>query len=217
MADSTERRPAMRTVVEPAVTEQPAPKPQTQAAAPNKTGRKVAVAIDTPVEKPPAKPKPPAQQHVVSQAAPVAAPAKMQVSVGMQEESPRPAASVATGVAEQVEQPTEESEAPRNEAPSNAESAPSAGGATSNAKQFSDIRHSASGWVHRTFAGHEHAFWGGVIALTIALLVFLIGFWRVLFIGILVLLGVAIGQFFDGDPKLIRLVRDLIDNDRDQK
>ena len=70
MADSTERRPAMRTVVEPAVTEQPAPKPQTQAAAPNKTGRKVAVAIDTPVEKPPAKPKPPAQQHVVSQAAP---------------------------------------------------------------------------------------------------------------------------------------------------
>lgn len=73
------------------------------------------------------------------------------------------------------------------------------------------------GWVHATFPGHEHAFWGGVVAMLVALLVFAIGVLRVLLIGVLVLIGVALGQVLDGDPKIIRAVRDLFSNDREQQ
>ena len=68
--------------------------------------------------------------------------------------------------------------------------------------------------MHRTFPGHEHAFWGGVIAVFVALLVFAIGIGRVIFIVALVVVGVAVGQIIDGDPKMINAVRDLIDSDR---
>lgn len=83
-------------------------------------------------------------------------------------------------------------------------------------KTAAHVRRSLLDWVHRTFAGHEHAFWGGVVALVIVLLVFAIGFWRVLFIALAVLVGVAIGQLLDGDPKLINAVRSLLDSDREQ-
>ena len=72
---------------------------------------------------------------------------------------------------------------------------------------------SPSEWVHRTFAGHEHAFYGGVIAFVIALLVFAVGFWPVLFICLLVVAGVALGQVFDGDPRIIRAIRNLFPSD----
>lgn len=75
---------------------------------------------------------------------------------------------------------------------------------------------SVSGWVHRTFPGHEHAFVGGMVALVVALLTFAIGPLRVLFICLLVFVGVAVGQIADGDPKIIRMIRGLFDNDRDQ-
>lgn len=78
-------------------------------------------------------------------------------------------------------------------------------------------RMSATDWVHKTFPGHEHAFWGGVLALFIALLVFMIGLWRVLFIGIVVVIGVAVGQVLDGDPKLVNAIRNLLDSERGQR
>ena len=77
-------------------------------------------------------------------------------------------------------------------------------------------RESLASWVHRSFPGHEHAFWGGVVALLIALLVFIIGLWRVIFIGIVVIVGIAVGQVLDGDPKLVNAIRDLIDSERRQ-
>ena len=64
-----------------------------------------------------------------------------------------------------------------------------------------------SAWVSRTFPGHEHAFWGGVLGLLVALVFFAIGFFRTLLIVALVVVGVAVGQALDGDPKLINAVR----------
>ena len=64
-----------------------------------------------------------------------------------------------------------------------------------------------SAWVSRTFPGHEHAFWGGVLGLLVALAFFAIGFFRTLLIVALIVVGVAVGQALDGDPKLINAVR----------
>lgn len=83
-------------------------------------------------------------------------------------------------------------------------------------RDINDMRHAVSGWVHRTFPGREHAFWGGVIALVVAVLVFAIGLPRMLFICLLVVVGVAIGQIADGDPKIIRAITSLFNSDRDQ-
>lgn len=80
-------------------------------------------------------------------------------------------------------------------------------------KGFSNAYGATRGWVHRTFPGHEHAFYGGVGALIVALLTFIIGFWRMLLICVLVFIGVAIGQVLDGDPKIIRTITSLFEND----
>lgn len=66
-----------------------------------------------------------------------------------------------------------------------------------------------SAWVSRTFPGHENAFWGGVCGLVCALVFFAIGFWHTVLIGVLVLVGVAVGQLLDGDPRLIDALRRL--------
>ncbi len=62
----------------------------------------------------------------------------------------------------------------------------------------------ASAWVSRTFPGHENAFLGGVCGLIVAIVMAAIGFWRTLLLVLLVLIGVAIGQQADGDPKILR-------------
>lgn len=72
----------------------------------------------------------------------------------------------------------------------------------------------ASAWVRRTFPGHENAFVFGVIGFLIAIFIFVIGFFQTIFVAILVLVGVAIGQQIDGDPKIINALRHLLNNDR---
>lgn len=67
----------------------------------------------------------------------------------------------------------------------------------------------ARGWVVRTFPGHENAFLGGLLGFVAAILVFAIGFWQTLFVALLVLVGVGVGQQMDGDPKLWNAVRQL--------
>lgn len=64
-------------------------------------------------------------------------------------------------------------------------------------------------WVRRTFPGHEHAFWGGVIGFLAALLFLVLGLWRALVIVVLVVVGVAAGQALDGDSKIMDLMRHL--------
>ena len=67
----------------------------------------------------------------------------------------------------------------------------------------------ASAWVSRTFPGHENAFVGGVCGLLVAIVMAAIGFWRTLLLVLLVLIGVAIGQQADGDPKILRVLGKL--------
>lgn len=74
-------------------------------------------------------------------------------------------------------------------------------------ESFRDAGQAVSGWVSRTFPGHENAFWGGVAGLAIALLVFWVGVFRALAVAALVFIGVALGQVADGDPKIINLIR----------
>ena len=69
-----------------------------------------------------------------------------------------------------------------------------------------------SAWVKRTFPGHEHAFWGAVIGLIIALLVFAIGFLQTLFIVLLICLGAAVGQFIDGGSSMEELIQRIMDS-----
>lgn len=84
-------------------------------------------------------------------------------------------------------------------------------------KSVATMRRSFTGWVKQTFPGHEHAFYGALVALVLALLVFAIGIVRVLFICVLVVLGVAVGQILDGDPKIIRAVQELFSNERRER
>ncbi len=88
---------------------------------------------------------------------------------------------------------------------------------TSQGPTLRDAQRAAAGWVHRTFPGHEHAFYGAVVAIIVALLVFAIGFARMLFVCVLVVVGVAVGQIFDGDPKIIRTIRELFSNEGGQR
>lgn len=63
-----------------------------------------------------------------------------------------------------------------------------------------------SAWVHSSFPGHEHAFWGAVIGLCIALLVFVIGIFRALFVAVIVCLGIVVGGYLDGDTRIMDIV-----------
>lgn len=66
-------------------------------------------------------------------------------------------------------------------------------------------------WVHQAFPGHEHAFYGGVLGLVVAILFILLDFWVTLEIVIFSVAGVAIGQLFDGNPRIIRAIRSLFE------
>ncbi len=106
--------------------------------------------------------------------------------------------------------------------------APSQGGATSGARRrgftsedfgrggrqaraaVDGARERATAFAEGIFPGHGNAILWGVIGFLAALLIFLLGFWRTLFIAFLVLVGVAFGQYLDGDPKIVRALMNLI-------
>lgn len=69
-------------------------------------------------------------------------------------------------------------------------------------------------WVKRTFPGHEHSVIGGVVGLVVACLIFTLGLMRVLVILLCVALGIAAGQIADGNPKLMRMVRNFFRDKR---
>ncbi len=68
---------------------------------------------------------------------------------------------------------------------------------------------SFAAWLRRTFPGHEHAFVGGACGLLLAFLVFTLGFLRTLFVVLLMAIGVAVGQYLDGDPRLVQAIKRL--------
>lgn len=57
---------------------------------------------------------------------------------------------------------------------------------------------------------HENALLGGLMGLIVAVLMFVAGFWRTLFVVVMVTIGVAIGQYLDGTPKIIDFIRRVI-------
>ncbi len=71
-----------------------------------------------------------------------------------------------------------------------------------------------SAWVSKTFPGHENAFWGGALGLLAAVVLLAFGIFKTLVVVVLVVAGVALGQFVDGDPKLIRALQRLFSNNQ---
>lgn len=67
-----------------------------------------------------------------------------------------------------------------------------------------------SDWFAETFPHSRYAVLGGIAGLVVALLLFWIGVLKTLVIVVLVVVGVAIGQYLDGDPRLIRIVQGLV-------
>ena len=67
-----------------------------------------------------------------------------------------------------------------------------------------------SRWFAQTFPTSQNAVIGGLVGLLLALLLFTIGILKTLVIAVLVVAGVAVGQYLDGDAKLIRIVQNLM-------
>lgn len=121
-------------------------------------------------------------------------------------------------------------------APTNGSSAANAAGAQTSAAQSSgDAAESASGpepaaqpasgpepaaqpgafarashWLDETFPNSRNAVLGGVTGLVVALLLFTIGVLKTLVIAILVAVGIACGQYLDGEPKIVRFIQNLM-------
>ena len=121
-------------------------------------------------------------------------------------------------------------------APTNGSSAADAAGAQTSAAQSSgDAAESASGsepaaqpasgpepaaqpgvlarasrWLDETFPNSRNAVLGGACGLVVALLLFTIGVLNTLVIAILVVVGIACGQYLDGEPKIVRFIQNLM-------
>lgn len=114
--------------------------------------------------------------------------------------SPAPAVAHATPDARHgVEAPADTGHAP-------AEKGQATGAASADASAWARF----SAWFSSTFPHSGHAVVGGLCGLLVAVMLFTIGLLKTLVIAVLVTVGVAIGQFADGDPKLVNLLRDLI-------
>lgn len=68
----------------------------------------------------------------------------------------------------------------------------------------------ASHWLDETFPNSRNAVLGGVTGLVVALLLFTIGVLKTLVIAILVVVGIACGQYLDGEPKIVRFIQNLM-------
>ena len=62
-------------------------------------------------------------------------------------------------------------------------------------------------WVQDNFPGHTNAVVGGACGLVVAILIFVIGFWRALFV-------IAVGQYLDGDPKVAAFISRIFNDNR---
>ena len=68
----------------------------------------------------------------------------------------------------------------------------------------------ASRWLDETFPNSRNAVLGGVTGLVVALLLFTIGVLKTLVIAILVVVGIACGQYLDGEPIIVRFIQNLM-------
>lgn len=187
-----------------------APKPAVEATpAVAETSGQVAAAPKTSTSKPKVKVQQP-PQPAVQQPAPQPAVQKPAPQPAVQ---PQPAPQPQPASEEWRQEPAAAQPADQQPQANAAEAAP----ADTTSKQPQKPRMTFSEWVHKTFPGHENAFYGAILALIVALLVFIIGVWRTLLLVILVVVGIAIGQVFDGNPKIINAIRGLFESDRSRQ
>ncbi|MCI1665627.1 MAG: DUF2273 domain-containing protein [Atopobiaceae bacterium] len=66
---------------------------------------------------------------------------------------------------------------------------------------------SATSWLEGVFPGHGNAALFAIIGFVVALFLFGIGFWNTLLLVILVVAGLAFGQYLDGDPKILNVLK----------
>lgn len=83
-------------------------------------------------------------------------------------------------------------------------------------KHASSVVRDLRAWLEDTFPGNVNAVIFAVLGLIVALLLFMIGLWRTLVLVVLVVLGVAFGQYLDGDPKIVRFFTTLF-SDRNHR
>ena len=67
-------------------------------------------------------------------------------------------------------------------------------------------------WMKTAFPGHEKSFIGGLLGLVAALLFLSLGVGRALVVILFVVVGVAVGQYLEGDPKILTAIRDWLSN-----
>lgn len=131
-----------------------------------------------------------------------------------QKDEARPEASAAAGTAPAGKHAAQPGAAKADAAAAAQEQAPDGQGAdgAQSSGSLKHARRSLAAWLAENFPGHENAVFGGLIGLVIAILVFVIGFWQTLFITACVLVGVAVGQYADGNPKVVNAFLSLFGN-----
>ena len=67
-------------------------------------------------------------------------------------------------------------------------------------------------WMKSTFPGHEKSFIGGLVGLVVALLFLSLGIGRALVVIVFIIIGVAVGQYLEGDPKILTAIRNWLAN-----
>lgn len=86
---------------------------------------------------------------------------------------------------------------------------PSASGDATSSAAGPGVLERVCAWFAETFPNSRHAVLGGIAGLIVAIMLFTIGVLKTLVILVLVVVGVACGQYLDGDPKIIRMVQSL--------
>lgn len=122
------------------------------------------------------------------------------------------AASTASGAAGQQPNATNTQGAGANHASQNStqdfrKSGEAAGRAIKDAKK------NATEMFDGMAPGHGNEIFFGVVAFIAAILIFWIGFFPALFIALLVIIGVAFGQWIDGRPTILNAVKSLFKSD----
>lgn len=62
--------------------------------------------------------------------------------------------------------------------------------------------------------GREHAVLGAVVGLIVALCIFNLGLLKTLIIAVCVCVGIAFGQYIDGNPRMLSIVKKLFRDNR---
>lgn len=75
-----------------------------------------------------------------------------------------------------------------------------------------EAKDSATAWLEGFMPGHGNAIFFGILFLILALVIIWLGFFPALFIALLVIVGVAFGQWLDGKPTILDSVKRAFKN-----